>query len=120
MASKLNSRKDFRKRRHRRLRRKVIGDASRPRMCVTVSNRWIRLQLIDDETAMTMMAWCSRSLDGGEAGKTLAAAKRLGQNAAREAIEKGIQTVVFDRGGRMYHGRVKAVAEAAREAGLRL
>lgn len=120
MASKLKSRKDFRKRRHCRLRRKVMGDAQRPRMCVTVSNRWIRVQLIDDETATTMMALCSRGLDGGQAGKTLATAKRMGEDAARKALEKGVRTVVFDRGGRKYHGRLKALAEAARESGLRL
>ncbi len=120
MASKLKNRKDYRNRRHRRLRRKVIGNARRPRMCVTVSNRWINVQFIDDDAAATIVSLCSRGLGGDESGKTIVAAKRLGGDAARLALEKGIQTVVFDRGGRMYHGRVKALADAAREAGLRL
>ena len=119
MARILKSRKDFRKRRQMRLRRKIMGDARRPRMCISVSNRWIRVQFIDDDAAVTLVSACSSALDGGQAGKTIEAAKQLGEKAARLALDKGIQTVVCDRGGRMYHGRVKALADAAREAGLR-
>ncbi len=119
MASKLKSRKDFRKRRHWRLRRKIAGDAQCPRMCISVSNRWIRVQFIDDDAAVTLASVCSSALDGEQAGKTVQAAGALGEKAARLALEKGIQTVVCDRGGRMYHGRVKAIAEAARKTGLR-
>ena len=119
MASELKSRKDFRKRRHLRLRRKIVGDARRPRMCISVSNRWIRVQFIDDDAAVTLASVCSSALDGAQSGKSLETAGVLGEKAARLAIEKGIQAVVCDRGGRMYHGRVQAVADAARKAGLR-
>ena len=87
-------------RRHRRVRGKISGTAARPRMCVTRSNNNIYVQVIDDV-----------------AHKTIVGA--IGEIIGKKAIEAGITEVVFDRGGHLYHGRVKAVAEAAREAGLK-
>ncbi len=120
MGIKLKSRKDFRERRHRRLRRKVAGTEQRPRMCVTVSNRWIRVQLIDDDVARTLMALCSNGVGDEGLGKSVESARKLGESVGRMAIERGIESVVCDRGGRAYHGRIKALADAAREAGLKL
>ncbi len=117
---KIKNRKEYRNRRHLRLRRKIVGTARRPRMCVSVSNRYIRVQIIDDETASTVLAVCSRGMDEAGGGKNVAAARRIGETIGRMAVSKGIENVVYDRGGRAYHGRVKAVAEAVREAGIRL
>ena len=108
-------------RRHRRVRGKVTGTAERPRLCVTRSNTNIYAQLIDDRSGATLVAANSiqpelrSKLDSGA---TIAAATAVGEELARKAAEKEIKTVVFDRGGNLYHGRVKALADGARSAGL--
>ena len=112
-----------RKRRHRRVRRRVSGTAARPRMSVYRSNRNIFVQLIDDVAGATLVA-CStidRELAPqlGEANK-VDAAKLVGTAIAQRAKDAGINAAVFDRGGFTYTGRVAAVAQAAREAGLRI
>ncbi len=107
-------------RRHHRVRKKVIGSPERPRLAVYRSNRHIYAQVIDDAAGKTLVAASSNepgartSLTGPKAER----AKAVGQTIAERAKEKGITTVVFDRGGYMYHGRVKALADGAREAGL--
>ena len=113
----LDSRKDYRQRRHMRLRKHVQGTAERPRMAVVVSNRHMYVQFIDDERAMTLAA--ASTMADEVVKKNVVAAKQLGQRAAAAAIEKGIQKVVFDRGGHRFHGRVKAISDGAREAGLK-
>ncbi len=109
-----------RQRRHRRLRQRIRGTAERPRLSVYRSNAHIYAQLIDDERGNTLVAASSR--DGGfEAAQDddkSAVARRVGELVARRAREAGISHVVFDRGGFQYAGRVRALAEAAREAGL--
>lgn len=116
---KLRTKADYRKRRHLRLRKEVKGSADRPRMCVYVSNRHLYVQFIDDQAQSTLAA-ASTQMDGVETGgkNNLGVAKKLGQRAAEVAREKGIKQVVFDRGGFTYGGRIKALADAAREAGL--
>ena len=104
-------------RRHGRVRKKVSGDASRPRLAVYRSNRHIYVQLIDDRKAATI-AQASDSEVSGE-GKT-ARAKAVGGLIAQRAKEAGVEQVVFDRGGRLYHGRVAALADGAREGGLKI
>ena len=106
--------------RHRRLRQKVRGTAARPRLSVCFTNKHIHVQLLDDIEGRTLVAVTS----GGKKGNTgiksnLAGAKQIGALAAQKAIEKNITQVVFDRGGWRYHGKVKALADAAREAGLK-
>jgi large subunit ribosomal protein L18 len=105
-------------RRHARVRRKVTGSAQRPRLAVYRSNRHIYAQLIDDDAARTLTSASDREVKGGE-GKT-GSAKAVGQLLAQRAKEAGIETVVFDRGGRLFHGRVAALAEGAREKGLHI
>ena len=102
--------------RHLRVRRKVTGTAERPRLAVYRSNRHIYAQLVDDLAARTVAAASDR--DG--AGDKTARAKRVGQQLAEKARAAGVERAVFDRGGRLYHGRVKALAEGAREGGLRI
>ena len=116
---KLKTRSDYRKRRHQRLRKKVVGTTRRPRMCVSVSNKHMYVQLVDDVAAATLAA--VSTLVTELAGKNnRATAQRLGTKAAEIAKTKGIDEVVFDRGGHAYNGRVKAIAEAARAAGMKL
>ncbi|MBQ3301890.1 MAG: 50S ribosomal protein L18 [Eggerthellaceae bacterium] len=109
-------------RRHRRVRGKISGTASRPRMCVTRSNNNIYVQVIDDVARKTI---CGVSTLGpefkatGKKGSTVEGAAAIGEIIGKKAIEAGITEIVFDRGGHLYHGRVKAVADAAREAGLK-
>lgn len=112
------SRKDRRAFRAKHVRRHVNGTTERPRMCVRVSNRWIYVQFVDD-SAQNVITMVSSLKKGVESAKKLADATALGTKAAGIAKEKGIQAVVFDRGGYKYHGRLKALAEAARAAGLR-
>jgi large subunit ribosomal protein L18 len=106
---------EARTRRHRRVRRKVRGTAERPRLVVSRSNRHIYAQLVDDLSARTLVA--TSDLGVADGNKT-ARAKRVGQAIAERARSIGVERVVFDRGGRLYHGRVKAVADGARQAGL--
>ena len=106
--------------RHARVRKKIHGTAERPRLAVFRSNKHMSLQLIDDDAGRTVLSAStgepSFRSEGG--GGTVAAATRLGQLFAERAKAAGIDKVVFDRGGYRYHGRIAAVAAAAREAGL--
>ena len=116
---RMNNRKDYRVRRHLRLRRKVSGTAERPRMCVFVSNKHFYVQFVDDTAAKTLAATSTVAFaDLKGADLNVATAKALGAEAARVALEKGIKAVVYDRGGFAYGARQKAFADAAREAGL--
>jgi large subunit ribosomal protein L18 len=103
-------------RRHARVRRRVVGTAERPRLAVFRSNRHIYVQLIDDSAGRTLAAAGSLSAPGD--GDKKAVARRVGSELASRAKAAGITSVVFDRGGYQYHGRVTALAEAAREGGL--
>jgi large subunit ribosomal protein L18 len=105
-----------RERRHKRVRTKVFGSADRPRLVVFRSNRGIEAQLVDDLEARTLAAATWLQLKRFKGNKT---EQEVGKLLAQRAKEAGIETVVFDRGGYLYHGRVKALAEAAREGGLR-
>ncbi|MEA3215912.1 MAG: large subunit ribosomal protein [Acidimicrobiia bacterium] len=106
--------------RHRRVRKKVHGTAARPRLAVHRSNKHISVQVIDDATGRTLAAASTTENDQRAAGTggTVAAASRVGELIAERAKSAGVTTVVFDRGGYAYHGRVAAIAEAARNAGL--
>ena len=106
-----------RKRRHARVRSKVSGTSSCPRLCVYRSNKNIEAQIIDDDKRVTLVASSSMSLKL-ENGSNIEAASKVGADLAEKAKAKKIKKVVFDRSGYIYHGRVKALAEVAREAGL--
>ena len=110
--------REIRLRIHERIRHKVRGTAERPRLAVFRSVANIYAQLIDDTLGATLVAASSIEKGNRTNGGNLAAAKTIGKLIAERAKEKGIQRVVFDRGGYIYHGRVKALADAAREAGL--
>ena len=112
------SKNEKRQRRHARLRTKVSGTASCPRLNVFRSNKHISCQIIDDEKGETLVACSSKNLKL-ENGGNIEAAKTVGTKIAELALAKGINEVVFDRGGYNYHGRVAALADAAREAGLK-
>lgn len=119
---RIEEKERLRQKRHRRLRYKVTGTAERPRLNVSRSIQHIYAQLIDDTTGHTIVA--ASTLDGGLRGKVktggnVAAAKEVGRMIAERGKEKGIDSVVFDRGGYKYHGRVQALADSAREAGLK-
>jgi large subunit ribosomal protein L18 len=106
-------------RRHRRVRKKVRGTAERPRLSVFRSLKHIYAQIINDEEGQTLVAASSLSPEiRGMQGTKTDIARAVGRLIAQKALEKGITKVVFDRGGYKYHGRVKALAEGAREAGL--
>jgi large subunit ribosomal protein L18 len=111
------AKREARVRRHGRVRKKVRGTAERPRLAVFRSNRHIYAQLVDDGAARTL---ASASDVGITDGDKSARAKRVGQALAEQAKAAGVERVVFDRGGRLYHGRVKALADAAREGGLEI
>lgn len=111
-----------RKRRQARVRDSVRGSEQRPRLCVFRSARHIYVQVISDETGKTLTSASTLSTElreSGKQGKKTDAAKQVGQLVARRCLEQSISQVVFDRNGFLYHGRVKALAEAAREAGLK-
>ena len=113
-------RRQGRIRRHRRVRKKVHGTAARPRLAVYRSNKHISVQVIDDDAGATLAAASTVEADQRAAGSggTVDAAARVGELVAERAKAAGVTTVVFDRGGFAYHGRVAAIAEAARNAGL--
>lgn len=113
--------RERRLRRQARVRRRVRGTDAVPRLSVFRSERHIYVQAITDESGRTLAAMSTRSKDFGTEAKpsTVAGAKRLGQLIAEHLRERGIERVVFDRNGFLYHGRVRAVAEGAREGGLR-
>lgn len=109
-----------RKARHARVRKKISGTAQRPRLNVYKSNTNMYAQIIDDVEGRTLVS-ASTLDDAVEVkGSTVESAKAVGQAIGKKALEQGIETVVFDRSGYIYHGKVKAVAEGAREAGLKL
>ena len=118
MSAKKNT-LDPRQRRHRRVRKKVRGTAERPRLAVFRSNHHIYAQLIDDVAGRTVAAasTADESIKGGSTGN-IEAAKKVGALVAERGKAAGVTKVVFDRGGFLYHGRVAALADAAREAGL--
>ena len=105
-------------RRHKRVRGKIFGTAERPRLVVFRSNRGIEAQLVDDLEGKTLAAASWLQLKAGKGSKTAQAAE-VGKLLAANAKQAGVEAVVFDRGGYLYHGRVKALADAAREGGLK-
>ena len=113
-----DSKNEIRLRIHKRIRRKVAGTPERPRLAIFRSVNHIYAQLIDDQKGFTVVAAGSTEKDLGGKGGNVEGAKLIGKKVAERAKEKGITKVVFDRGGYLYHGRVKALADAAREAGL--
>lgn len=113
------SRNDRRKARHSRVRSNLFGTPERPRMCVFRSNKNIYVQVIDDVNGVTLAAASSLDKDFEGYGGNKEAAKKVGEAIAKKALDKGIDTVAFDRGGFLYHGRVKELADSAREAGLK-
>jgi len=116
------SRNAHRQQVHHRVRQRVLGTSRRPRLCVYRSLEHIYAQVIDDQSGRTLVS--ASSLDKAtraalKGGGNVAAAKTIGKTIAERSLAAGIQQVVFDRGGYMYHGRVQALANAAREAGLK-
>jgi large subunit ribosomal protein L18 len=121
MTVSAQDKREARSRRHRRVRKKVAGTAERPRLAVFRSNKHITAQVIDDRSGVTLAAASSTEADlRGAATGNREAAKKVGALVAERAKAAGVTKVVFDRGGNLYHGRVAAVADAAREAGLEL
>lgn len=102
-----------------RIRGKISGTAAQPRLSVFRSNKEIYVQLIDDTTGNTILAASTRDKDFSRTGNKVEQSKNIGSTVAKKAAEKGITEVVFDRSGYLYHGRVKALAEGAREGGLK-
>ena len=117
MVSKTD-RKLERARRHARVRTKVSGTAERPRLCVFRSNSNVYAQIIDDVAGITLVAASTLDKEVKTKKSNIEAAKEVGALIAKKAAEKNIKTVVYDRGGYIFHGVVKALAEAAREGGL--
>jgi large subunit ribosomal protein L18 len=103
---------------HRRIRRRVAGTAERPRLAVYRSIAHIYAQVIDDRSGRTLVSASSNDKGASANGGNVAGAREIGRLIAERAKEKGLTKVVFDRGGYLYHGRIKALADAAREAGL--
>ncbi len=116
---KKTDRKMERARRHARVRRKISGTPDRPRLCVYRSNNNLYVQIIDDVAANTLVAASTLDKEIKTKHANKEAAKELGTLIAKKALDKKIETVVFDRGGYIYHGVVKELAEAAREGGLK-
>ena len=119
MVKKLDRNK-LRQKKHRSIRRKIVGTAERPRLSVYRSLKNIFVQIIDDNAGKTLVS--ASTIEKGsktENGSNIEAAKKVGEAIAKKALDKGIDTVVFDRSGYVYTGRVKALADAAREAGLK-
>ncbi len=101
-----------------RIRGKIKGTAARPRLAIFRSNKEMYAQLIDDDNGVTLVAASTRDKDFARNGNKTEQSKAVGTAIAKKAVEKGLSSVVFDRGGFLYHGRVKALAEGAREGGL--
>ena len=110
--------KEIRTRIHKRIRRKLAGTTERPRLAIFRSVAHIYAQIIDDSKGVTLVSASSVDKSGKTSGGNVAAAKAIGKLVAERAKDKGVKQVVFDRGGYAYHGRVKALADAARAAGL--
>jgi large subunit ribosomal protein L18 len=111
--------REARARRHHRIRRRIFGTAERPRLVVFRSNRGIQAQLVDDVEAKTLVSAGHTQLKKTFKGNKSEQAAEVGKLLAEKAKKAGIETVVFDRGGYLYHGRVKALADGAREGGLK-
>ena len=118
MVSRPNT-KAKRDRRHYRLRFKIKGTPERPRLCVFRSEKHIYAQIIDDVAGTTLVAAASNEKGFEGSGSNKEGARQVGKLVAERALAKGIENVVFDRGGNIYHGRVKALADGAREGGLK-
>ena len=115
----MNSKVNARRKRHFRIRKRVMGTSSTPRLSVFRSNKDVYVQLIDDENGTTLVAASSREKDiAAQKVAKSDSSKLVGEAIARKAIDLGIKQVVFDRSGYLYHGRVKAIADGAREGGL--
>ena len=114
------TKQEHRVRRHRRVRKKVLGTAERPRLSVFRSNKHVYAQLIDDVAGRTLASASTGEKGLSGSGATVDAARAVGQRLAERGKAAGVTTVVFDRGGFKYHGRVAAVADGARDAGLEL
>jgi len=112
------SREEARKKRKMRIRKKINGTPERPRLVVFRSSKHIYAQIIDDLAGATLASASTLSLEGDNIRLTVENAKLVGKKVAEEAIKKSITSVVFDRNGFVYHGRIKAVADGAREGGL--
>lgn len=112
------TRREMRDIRHTRLRKRVKGTAERPRLAVFRSSKHIYAQVIDDVQGRTLVAACSLEKDVDAKGSTVAGASAVGARVAQKAVEAGIKQVVYDRGGYGFHGRVAALAQAARDNGL--
>lgn len=110
------SKNENRQKRHIRIRQNIHGTEARPRMSVYRSNKAFYIQLINDDKQTTLVA--ARSQETGLKGANIESAKAVGKLIAEKALKLGINTIVFDRSGYLYHGRIKALADAAREAGL--
>ena len=118
---KLEKKQASLRRRHTRVRGKVSGTAERPRLCITRSNANIYAQVVDDVAGKTLVAASTLGPEfkaTKKSGATVEGASALGEIIGKKAVDAGIKEVVFDRGGNLYHGRVKALAESARESGL--
>ena len=114
------SKSEIRQKKHARLRNRISGTAERPRLCVFRSNNHVYAQIIDDTVGNTICAASTLDKDAKDLEHTdnIDAAAFVGKSIAEKALAKGVKAVVFDRGGFIYHGKVKALADAAREAGL--
>ena len=121
MLADISFKRQSRKKRHRSLRKRIEGNAERPRLAVFRSTRHIYAQVIDDVQKKTLTAISDKALavEGETKADKKARAKRVGTAIAKQCLEKGIEKVVFDRAGYKYHGRVSALADGAREAGLK-
>ena len=119
--NKLQKKQAGLRRRHMRVRGKISGTAQRPRLCITRSNSNLYAQFVDDVAGKTLLGISTLGPDfkaTGKSGATVEGAAAMGEIIGKKALEAGITEIVFDRGGNLYHGRIKAVADGAREAGL--
>lgn len=118
MANLIKEKREKRYRRHKRVRARIFGTARCPRLSVFRSNKNIYVQLIDDENKKTLVSASDIKIKGRKKMDKTQVAKQIGLNLAKRALGKKINKIVFDRGGYKYHGRIKALAEGAREGGL--
>ena len=120
--NKLQKKQAGLRRRHMRVRGKISGTAQRPRLCITRSNSNLYAQFVDDVAGKTLLGISTLGPDfkaTGKSGATVEGAAAMGEIIGKKALEAGITEIVFDSGGNLYHGRIKAVADGAREAGLK-
>ncbi|MCX6721306.1 MAG: 50S ribosomal protein L18 [Candidatus Staskawiczbacteria bacterium] len=115
----MSIKKEKRIRRHKKIRRNLHGTAIRPRFCVSRSNQHIYAQLVDDDKAKVLIFASDKDIKTKKGKKKSEVAKEVGKFIAKKALENKIKTVIFDRGGILFHGRIKALAEGAREEGLK-